>query len=201
MSKAEKTKQFIIEKTATLFNTKGYNATSLSDITQATGLTKGSIYGNFENKDQVAIEVYKYNAALLSKVMNHSLGDQYPTSTEKLHAFVTFYRKNWRSVFSNGGCPLMNAATEADDSFPALKQYVQKSFTLWTEKITAVIVQGQKKNELKASVNADEYASLFIMLIEGGILLSKTMDDEKFLNQALDKVKGMIDHELTILPS
>jgi hypothetical protein len=39
------------------------------------------------------------------------------------------------------------------------------------------------------------------MLIEGGILLSKTMDDEKFLNQALDKVKDMIDHELTILPS
>jgi AcrR family transcriptional regulator len=40
MSKAEKTKQFIIEKTATLFNTKGYISTSLSDITQATGLTK-----------------------------------------------------------------------------------------------------------------------------------------------------------------
>ena len=201
MSKAEKTKQFIIEKTATLFNTKGYSATSLSDITQATGLTKGSIYGNFENKDQVAIEVYKYNAGLLSKVMNHSLGDQYLTSTDKLHAFVSLYRKNWRSVFSNGGCPLMNAATEADDSFPALKEYVQKSFTLWTEKISAVITQGQKNSELKASINADKYASLFIMLIEGGILLSKTMDDERFLNQALDKVKDMIDHELTIIPS
>ncbi|AZB24321.1 TetR/AcrR family transcriptional regulator [Chryseobacterium bernardetii] len=201
MSKAEKTKQFIIEKTAALFNTKGYNATSLSDITQATGLTKGSIYGNFENKDEVAVEVYKYNAGLLSKVMSHSLGDQYPTSTEKLHAFVAFYRKNWRSVFSNGGCPLMNAATEADDSFPVLKKYVQKSFTVWTEKITAVIIQGQKNGELKSSAKADEYASLFIMLIEGGILLSKTMDDEKFLNQALDKVKDMIDQELTILPS
>jgi AcrR family transcriptional regulator len=121
MSKAEKTKQFIIEKTATLFNTKGYISTSLSDITQATGLTKGSIYGNFENKDQVAIEVYKYNAGLLSQIMSRSFGDQYPSSIDKLHAFVDFYRKNWRSVFSNGGCPLMNAATEADDSFPVLK--------------------------------------------------------------------------------
>lgn len=201
MSKAEKTKQFIIEKTATLFNTKGYISTSLSDITQATGLTKGSIYGNFENKDQVAIEVYKYNASLLSKVMNQSLGDQYPTSVDKLHAFVSFYRKNWRSVFSNGGCPLMNAATEADDSFPALKKYVQNSFTLWTEKISSVIIQGQKNGELKREANAESHASLFIMLIEGGILLSKTMDDEKFLNQALDKVKDMIDHELKIIPS
>ncbi|WP_435525010.1 TetR family transcriptional regulator [Chryseobacterium indoltheticum] len=67
MSKAEKTKQFIIEKTATLFNTKGYTATSLSDITEATGLTKGSIYGNFENKDEVSLEVYKYNSGILKK--------------------------------------------------------------------------------------------------------------------------------------
>ncbi|OCA69549.1 TetR family transcriptional regulator [Chryseobacterium artocarpi] len=200
MSKAEKTKQFIIEKTATLFNTKGYGATSLSDITQATGLTKGSIYGNFENKDQVAIEVYKYNAGLVSRVMNESLGEQYSTSTEKLNAFVAFYRKNWRSVFSNGGCPLMNAATEADDSFPILKKCVQQSFTLWTERISLVIKQGQQTGELNKSVNAEEYASLFIMLIEGGILLSKTMDDEKFLNQALDKIKNIIEYELTILP-
>ncbi len=201
MSKAEKTKQFIIEKTATLFNTKGYISTSLSDITQATGLTKGSIYGNFENKDQVAIEVYKYNAGLLSQIMSRSFGDQYPSSIDKLHAFVDFYRKNWRSVFSNGGCPLMNAATEADDSFPVLKKQVKISFEIWTAKITAVIQKGKENEELNSKINAEEYASLFIMLIEGGILLSKTMDDEKFLNQALDKVRKMIDIELTILPS
>jgi TetR/AcrR family transcriptional repressor of nem operon len=201
MSKAEKTKQFIIEKTAALFNTKGYLSTSLSDITQATGLTKGSIYGNFENKDQVAIEAYKYNAGQLSKIINRSFGDHYPTAVEKLYALVDFYRNNWHSVFSNGGCPLMNAATEADDSFPVLKNQVQRSFELWTAKITAVIQQGQENEEVKKNINAEEYASLFVMLIEGGILLSKTMDDEKFLNQALDKIRSMIDNELIILPS
>jgi AcrR family transcriptional regulator len=70
MSKAEKTKQFIIEKTASLFNTKGYTSTSLSDITKATGLTKGSIYGNFENRDKVALEVYQFNAGSEEKYAN-----------------------------------------------------------------------------------------------------------------------------------
>ncbi|HAE68223.1 MAG TPA: TetR/AcrR family transcriptional regulator, partial [Sphingobacterium sp.] len=54
MSKAEQTRQYIIEKTAPIFNKKGYFATSLSDITTATGLTKGSIYGNFKDKDDLA---------------------------------------------------------------------------------------------------------------------------------------------------
>jgi TetR/AcrR family transcriptional repressor of nem operon len=67
MSKAEHTKAFIIEKVAPVFNKKGYAGTSLSDMTAATGLTKGSIYGNFENKDEVAVAVYEYNARRLSE--------------------------------------------------------------------------------------------------------------------------------------
>jgi len=198
MSKAEKTKQFIIEKTASLFNTKGYLSTTLSDIGQATQLTKGSIYGNFANKDELAIEVYKYNAGTLSKSVSRSFENNFPTTTDKLLAFVDFYRKNWRSVFSNGGCPLMNAATESDDSFPALKTEVNKSFEDWIGKISSVITEGQENGDLKKKANAGEYASLFIMLIEGGILLSKTTGDDKFLNQALDRITRMIEHELTI---
>ena len=61
MSKADRTKQYIIEKTACIFNTKGYAGTSINDLIAATGLTKGSIYGNFENKDQVALAAFDYN--------------------------------------------------------------------------------------------------------------------------------------------
>ncbi|MCU7614345.1 TetR/AcrR family transcriptional regulator [Chryseobacterium sp. GMJ5] len=201
MSKAEKTKQLIIKKSATLFNTKGYTSTSLSDITEATGLTKGGIYGNFENKDELALEVYKYNSGLLGKSMARSLGDEFPTTIEKLNAFVDFYRKSWKVVFETGGCPLMNAATEADDQFPILKKKVTESFESWIRKIAEVIIQGQKKGEINRNINAFEFGSLFIMLVEGGILLSKTSGDEKFLNLALDRILIMIEQELNIIPS
>lgn len=196
MSKAEKTKQFIIEKTASLFNTKGYTSTSLSDISEATGLTKGSIYGNFENKDQLALETYRYNAGSLKANMVFAFSDEFPASIDKLYAFVAFYRKNWPSVFLNGGCPLMNAATEADDTFPDLKNQVKKSFEEWIAKISSVIAQGQKTGELDKERDAEEYASLFVMMIEGGILLSKTTGDEKFLHLALDHILKIIDTEL-----
>ncbi len=47
MTKAEKTKQFILEKAAVLFNQNGYAGTSMDDIMKATGLSKGALYGNF----------------------------------------------------------------------------------------------------------------------------------------------------------
>ena len=50
-----------LEKIAPIFNKNGYVGTSLSDITQATGLTKGAIYGNFKDKEALAIEAFNFN--------------------------------------------------------------------------------------------------------------------------------------------
>ena len=62
LSKAEVTTKYILETVAPIFNQKGYAATSMDDITRATGLTKGAIYGNFKNKETLAIEAFKKNA-------------------------------------------------------------------------------------------------------------------------------------------
>ena len=46
---------YILEKVAPLFNSRGYIGTSLSDLTEATQLSKGAIYGNFARPRRVSI--------------------------------------------------------------------------------------------------------------------------------------------------
>lgn len=90
----------------------------------------------------------------------------------------------------------MNAATESDDTFPALNNQVKLSFQDWTETISKIIKAGQTNNEFTKEIDPEQYASLFIILIEGGILLSKTTGDEKHLNLALDRILILIDQEI-----
>lgn len=195
MSKAEKTRQFIIEKTAPIFNKKGYSGTSLSDITEATGLTKGSIYGNFGNKDDVALAAYEYNSTSLNKRIKISISEK-STAHEKLIAFIEFYRHNWKSIFESGGCPLLNTATEADDHLPFLKTSVQKSFKNWSDTIIQILNEGKNSNEFKNAIDTSYYAHSFIMLIEGGILLAKISNNQQLLFIALDRVIKIIDDEI-----
>ena len=91
-SKAERTRSFIIESTAEIFNKKGYAGTSLSDLTEATGLTKGSIYGNFENKEDVALAVFDYNH---SRILHRtrSLVEEAKTFHDKLMVYATVYKR------------------------------------------------------------------------------------------------------------
>jgi len=65
LTKAELTTQYIIETVAPIFNKNGYAATSMSDLTKATGLTKGAIYGNFKNKEDLAIASFKHNVKVI----------------------------------------------------------------------------------------------------------------------------------------
>jgi len=60
LTKSDRTRQLIVEKAAHLFNVKGYAATSMSDIIEATGLAKGGIYGHFKSKEAIASEAFDY---------------------------------------------------------------------------------------------------------------------------------------------
>ncbi|WP_339880396.1 TetR/AcrR family transcriptional regulator [uncultured Algoriphagus sp.] len=197
MSKADLTRQFIIEKTSNLFNKSGYAGTSMTDITSATGLTKGSIYGNFKNKEEVAIEVFRYNSGRLAVKMSSAIGSE-KSAYNQLVAFTDFYRNNWDSMLEKGGCPLLNSATEMDDALPFMKTEVLHSFKGLTERITRIIEFGIQQKEFKEniSISSAAYASLFLMLIEGGILLAKTFEKQDYLNQALDRVLKIINDEI-----
>lgn len=197
MTKAEKTRQYIIEQTAYLFNTKGAAATSLSDITEATGLTKGSIYGNFKNKDEVALAVFEHNANIVYREIKKCIYKEDQMQKERLFAIVTLYRTEWKMFFEQGGCPLLNAATEADDTFPELKKSVINTFEGLANIFTKIIEKGILTKEFKANIDSETYAYLFISLIEGGMLLGKTTGQIKHLYNSLDRIKHIIESEIT----
>jgi TetR/AcrR family transcriptional repressor of nem operon len=195
MSKAEDTRNYIIERSATVFNIKGYGGTTLSDIIKATGLTKGAIYGNFENKDEVAIEVYKHNIfAMKKKFVEVMLQEK--TAMGKLIAFTDFYRNNWKSFFEKGGCPIQNASIEADDNAPFLKKHVQQSIKDWVKGIGGIIELGQKEGAFKKKIDAQAYAYTILTTLEGGVMLSKIMNNQQLLFVALDKIVAQIHSEL-----
>lgn len=190
MARSEKTRQFIIEKTATIFNKKGYTGTYLSDLTEATGLTKGSIYGNFLDKNEVAIEAFRYNYNGIATSIRDYI-NQGENTVEQLLGFIRFYEAEYLHIFSNGGCAVLNTAVDADDGNPQLKHEVCKALERWRNKIVSLINEGIEKNELN-SIDANEFADYMISLIEGTIMLAKVTQNYKALQNNLQKLNSEI---------
>ena len=198
MSKAERTKRYIIKKSAEHFNKKGYTGTSLRDITELTGLTKGSIYGNFENKEEVAQAVYRYNAKNIGNQLLNASRITEGGAKEKLIGILDYYRDNWEDFRKAGGCPLLNAATEVDDTLPKLVVDVRRSFMGFFKMFESIILEGMAEKVFKEDLNVKHLASTMVILIEGGILLAKTMDNRDYLNVAFKRIETIIENEIML---
>jgi TetR/AcrR family transcriptional regulator, transcriptional repressor for nem operon len=192
MSKAEKTRAFIIEKIAPVFNKKGYAGTSLADLTGATGLTKGALYGNFENKDKIALAAFDYN---VKKIQGY-LSSSNKTAIEKLLSIPLLYKKHFSDIAAHGGCPILNTAVEADDNLPLLRKKVQKAIVSWQEEMIALIKEAMDAGEINKGIDPSKYARIFIALFEGGMMLSKATNDTSYFYESLDKMTDIIENEL-----
>ncbi len=191
MSKAERTKEFIVEKTAPIFNKKGFAGTSLSDMTEATGLTKGSIYGNFANKDEVALASFDYN---LRKLRTYVRAEEEKAKTikEKLMVRTFLFEKERLVAYPEGGCPLINTGPEADDTHPALKERVANAIESWKERTISMIEEGIRNKEISPDTNPEQAALTLISMIQGAIFVARTTSKPEYGRSVMEVARKYI---------
>jgi TetR/AcrR family transcriptional repressor of nem operon len=191
-SKSERTRQFIVEQTAPVFNEKGYFGTTITDLTNATGLTKGSIYGNFENKDDVALAAFDYNFERVSlHIKNQILKKE--NAIERLLVYPKVYRDFLNIPFLKAGCPILNTSTEADDTHPQLKERAANALAFWKSSIENQVKRGVQRGEIKAETKAAEVAVILMSLVEGAIMQAKVTGKPTELRMAMNYLERFIN--------
>jgi AcrR family transcriptional regulator len=195
IGKAEKTTAFIVETVAPIFNKNGYAATSISDITNATGLTKGAIYGNFKNKEELAIASFKFMVkSLMKEIVKHM--DQSDSPIEKLFLMSDFYRNYYLYTNKMGGCPILNVGVDANNQNTLLLQKVRSIIERIQDQLASIIEDGIELGEISTEINAMYVAKRIDTMIQGAIFMAYTMDDDFYIKDTMDQIDKMIDTEL-----
>ncbi|MDR6885197.1 TetR/AcrR family transcriptional regulator [Bacillus sp. 3255] len=191
MGKGQDTKKHIIRQSAGLFNTKGYTGTSLSEIIERSNVRKGGIYNHFENKDEIALAAFDYLFTQLKDLLTKAVTEQ-SEPTEKILAICEVYIQLVEENVCEGGCPIMNTAIENDDGHPMLKQRAQLAMSELMSGLGTIIQEGMKREQFRSDLDADEACGVIIALIEGGVMLSKLYNDNKYIRYCTNHVKAYI---------
>lgn len=195
MRNPEATKEAILKKSGVLFNTNGYKATSISQITDATGFTKGAIYRHFNSKDELERETLTH----LSSVLFDKLGTAIKAEKNaqgKLMTILHFFESYATNPPVKGGCPLLNAAIEADDAHPGLRKGALKMLSILRQSIVAILQNGIDHKQIKPGIDKDAYASLIIAMLEGGIMMSKLEGNNEDIRIVTKHLKSQLDQIL-----
>lgn len=194
-TKAEITSEFIIRTIAPVFNKKGYSGTSMADITAATGLTKGAIYGNFTDKNELAVRSFVYNVNIVASKIEEAIVP-HSTSLAQLFAISSFYSNYYDFTYQFGGCPILNIGIDANHQNPALMEKVKKVITNLQNNLAKIISKGISNGEIKPSANARYYSRRIFSMIEGGIFVATMLKDKTYMEDLTIAIDHLIETEL-----
>ena len=191
MGKAERTKKAIIEQVAPVFNRKGYAATTVSDLTKTTGLSKGAIYGNFAGKDEVALLAFAHNVAFIRRRLDENIGGV-ATFSEKLFAYPKTFREIYPKVLAAGGCPIVNTAVDSCDVNQPLQQAVRTVIEEWRGSLVKLLAGGVATGELRKNCDPEKSARVLVCLVEGGYAMAKVTGDVRYLENSLAEMEKIL---------
>lgn len=187
----DETKQKILKKSGVLFNTQGYKATSISDITSATGLTKGAIYRHFENKAVLEKETLFHLSTVMFEILRERIRCQ-KTAGDKLRAIFRYFESYISNPEVKGGCPLLNAAIEADDTNPVLRREALKILDILRESVIAILKNGIRYQQIRKDADTEYYATIIIASLEGAIMMSKLRGNNHDIKRVIKHLESLL---------
>jgi AcrR family transcriptional regulator len=172
MSKGARTREQVVEQAAALFNQHGYHGASISDVMKATGLKKGGIYRHFSSKEELALAAFAFAADKMRQRFTEALAGK-SSPLAQLRAIIGVYARIPKDPPVPGGCPILNAATESDDSNPALRAEARRVLDGLKQFLCSILREGEKLGQLRAGLNREATADVLIAQLEGAVMLSK----------------------------
>jgi AcrR family transcriptional regulator len=192
MTKAEKTRQLIISKAAILFNQHGYAGTSMKDIMQATGMSKGALYGHFKDKEQIAVAAFQQAVNTVLIEVGKRTRDE-KSVLAKFQQVIYFYKERILNPPVEGGCPIQNSSLDANETRPILRDEVVKAMDAWQERIVYTLQKGMANGEVRIDIDAREFAINFISTLEGGIMMAQLYKDVRFFDNVARQLMQMVE--------
>jgi len=170
-----------------LLHGRGFNATSVQDITEAAGVPKGSFYNHFASKEALGLEVVQryteQDAGLLAVLQEAGVAP-----LARLKNYFRALMEVGTGMGPDCGCLLGNFSTELSAHSPLIRQRVNAAFDNWSATLAEVVAQAQADGSLADDIPAADLAAFLVNAWEGAAVRYKASAQPLALNIFMDVV-------------
>jgi TetR/AcrR family transcriptional repressor of nem operon len=179
----QSTKAKLLDAAEKLMLAKGFVATTVDEICEGAGVTKGSFFHHFESKDALGkAAVERFSAGRES-----AFGEVCSRIEDPLDRVLAFVDAAVQMSKEPGakGCLVGTFAQEVSTTHPELRQACAKSFGRFVEAIARDLREAKALHAPKAAVEPEELAEYLLALAQGSLLLMKAKRDRTVVERNL----------------
>ncbi|MFJ5531637.1 ScbR family autoregulator-binding transcription factor [Streptomyces sp. NPDC093261] len=168
--RAIRTRQAILLAAAEVFDEVGYEAATISDVLQRSGMTKGALYFHFTSKEELAQAVLAAQVSSLPRVPEQELKLQESLDEALLLAYL---------LRKDTGDPIVQGSVRLTVDQGSPKDHLNRRVPMqaWTEHTRALFEEAKLRGEILPHADVDALAKLFVGAFTGVQVLSRIMTE------------------------
>ncbi|WP_299116929.1 TetR/AcrR family transcriptional regulator [uncultured Winogradskyella sp.] len=185
-------KEIVLNQASHVFHTKGYNAASMQDLVDATGLNRSSIYNSFGNKHNLFLECLKvYQNKYQRSISNLLLKANCPLKA--IESIFELYLEEIVKDNDNKGCLITNCKSEMANQDSTINNFLINNQESTLALFEDLVNQGQENSSINRNRTPKDYALYLFTAIQGfrmtGILIDNKQQLQSLINTTLQNLK------------
>jgi TetR/AcrR family transcriptional regulator, transcriptional repressor for nem operon len=184
-------RQKVLDVAASLFQSQGYNATSMKDLLRAAGVSAGAMYHHFPTKKACGLDVIRERVQ--PSVMATWIEPIAKSSSAKIgiHNVMTAIAGDLEQAQRVRGCPLNNLTLELALADPEYRAAISPIFGEWQRVIAEKIESDVAAGKLQ-SMDAESFATFVVAAYSGAMAIAKAEQKVRALIQCRDEITASL---------
>jgi len=164
---------------------KGYAATTVDDICQAAGVTKGSFFHHFKSKDDLALSAAAYWGEMTEGFFATAPYHQLKDPLERLLGYVDFRSEILQGALPDYTCLLGTLVQEIYATHPDIRAACDTGMSAHIAIITRDIEAAKKLYAPDAPWNAESVGYFIQSVLQGAFIFAKAKQGPEVVRESL----------------
>src|SRR5450830_1899555 len=179
--RAKATRAAIIAGAAAVFEEHGYGSTSLTQVADASGVTKGAMYFHYQAKDVLARAVIEEQHRISAVEGERILAQNLPALTAMILMCGTFGLQLVHEPVVRAGIRLTFEATSFGPP-------VREPYDDWIAMMEQLAERAQAERQIRPSINAGAFARYLVASFTGVQMVSGVLTDRVDVMQRIEEM-------------
>jgi TetR/AcrR family transcriptional regulator, transcriptional repressor for nem operon len=185
-------KTALLDAAVDVIRAKGYSATTVDDICQTAGVTKGAFFHHFESKEELAVSAARHFSSLADRLFSTVPYRKLADPVDRLLGYVEFRKALLRGELPEFTCLLGTMVQEAYRTHPAIREACEKCLSEHGAMLELDIAEALRTYGGDGQWSAESLAIYMQAVIQGGFIFAKAQKGPAVAAACLDHLRRYI---------
>lgn len=185
-------KDKLLSAALTLIRTKGYSSTTVDELCESAGVTKGSFFHYFESKEALAVAAAEHWSLITGQLFESAPYHNFEDPLDRFLGYIEFRKEILKGKTPEFTCLVGTMVQEAFEVNPKIRKACQESIFGHAEKLEKDISDAIKLYKPSKKISAKSLALHSQAVIQGAFILAKASGSSDIAAESIVHLKNYV---------